>query len=143
MGKIQERMAAYDNISKVLELMRKKKAPVKSQRKLDKKPKKLDVEKFLPKDRPKTVLDEKINSRRIKQALEAEYQRVQGKTNTKVAEALKQLVTKSTETNIQEKLASEIAKAKTVMLVSIKNLPSSQLQKMKKDLRKHVKKRDY
>ena len=76
MGKIQERMAAYDNISKVLELMRKKKAPVKSQRKLDKKPKKLDVEKFLPKDRPKTVLDEKINSRRIKQALEEEYQRV-------------------------------------------------------------------
>ena len=112
MGKIQERVAAYDNISKVLELMRKKKAPVKSQRKLDKKPKKLDVEKFLPKDRPKTVLDEKINSRRIKQALEEEYQRVQGKTNTKAAEALKKLVTKSTETNIQEQLASEIAKEK-------------------------------
>ena len=112
MGKIQERMAAYDNISKVLELMRKKKAPVKSQRKLDKKPKKLDVEKFLPKDRPKTVLDEKINSRRIKQALEEEYQRVQGKTNTKAAEALKKLVTKSTETNIQEQLALEKAKEK-------------------------------
>ncbi len=112
MGKIQERMAAYDNISKVLELMRKKKAPVKSQRKLDKKPKKLDVEKFLSKDRPKTVLDEKINSRRIKQALEAEYQRVQGKTNNKAAEALKKLVTKSTETNIQEQLALEKAKEK-------------------------------
>ena len=105
-------MAAYDNISKVLELMRKKKAPVKSQRKLDKKPKKLDVEKFLPKDRPKTVLDEKINSRRIKQALEAEYERFKSTTNTKAAEALKKLVTKSTETNIQEQLALEKAKEK-------------------------------
>jgi len=32
-------------------------------------------------------------------------------------------------------LAEEIKKAKTIMLVSIKNLPSSQLQKIKKDLR--------
>lgn len=33
------------------------------------------------------------------------------------------------------KLAGEIAKANTIMLVSIKNLPSNQLQKMKKNLR--------
>ncbi len=58
MGKIKERMAAYDKINKVLELMKKKKEPVKSYRKIDKKSKKkLDVEQFLPKERSKTVSD--------------------------------------------------------------------------------------
>ncbi len=102
MGKIKEKNAAYDNIKKVLELMNKKKEPVISRRKIDKKSKnKLDVEQFLSKDRPKTLLDEQISSRRIKQALDAEYARVQGKENNKIKDALNKLVTKSTETQIK------------------------------------------
>ena len=118
MGKIQERMAAYDNINKVLELMKKKKEPVKSYRKIDKKSKKkLDVEQFLPKERSKTVSDEIINSRRIKKELDAEYARVQGKSNSldsKAREALKKLVTKSTGDIIEEQRALDILNSKKV-----------------------------
>ncbi len=101
MGK-KEKIAAYDNIKKVLELMKKKKEPVKSRRKIDKKSKKLDVEQFLPKERSKTVSDEIINSRRIKQALDAEYARVQEKSKRETKDALNKLVAKSTETQIKE-----------------------------------------
>ena len=118
MGKIKERMAAYDKINKVLELMKKKKEPVKSRRKIDKKPKKkLDVEQFLPKERSKTVSDEIINSRRIKKELEAEYARVQGKSNSldsKAREALKKLVTKSTGDIIEEQRKLDILNSKKV-----------------------------
>ena len=103
----------YDDkarVLKVLKLMKVKKEPVVSKRKIDKKPKKLDVEQFLPKDRVKTVSDEIINSRRIKQALDVEYARVQGKANDKVKEALKKLVTKSTGDEIQEQMALDIIK---------------------------------
>ena len=97
-------------VRKVLKLMKEKKEPVVSRRKVDKKPKKLDIEKFLPKDRVKTVSDEIINSRRIKQALDAEYARVQGKSNDKVKEALKKLVTKSSGDIIEEQRALDIIK---------------------------------
>ena len=111
-------MAAYDNINKVLELMKKKKEPVKSRRKIDKKSKKkLDVEQFLPKERSKTVSDEIINSRRIKKALDAEYARVQGKSNSldsKAREALKKLVTKSTGDIIEEQRKLDILNSKKV-----------------------------
>ena len=111
-------MAAYDNINKVLELMKKKKEPVKSYRKIDKKSKKkLDVEQFLPKERSKTVSDEIINSRRIKKELDAEYARVQGKSNSldsKAREALKKLVTKSTGDIIEEQRKLDILNSKKV-----------------------------
>ena len=67
---------------------REKLAPVKSQRKLNKTYKKLLAEQFLPKDRPKTELDEKIASRRIKQALDAEYVEFTKKSRDKAKEAL-------------------------------------------------------
>jgi hypothetical protein len=97
-------------VRKVLKLMKEKKEPVVSRRKLDKKPTKLDIEKFLPKERSKTVSDEIINSRRIKQALDVEYARVQGKANDKVKEALKKLVTKSSGDIIEEQRALDIIK---------------------------------
>ena len=96
MKKPSRKNIEYDDkarVLKVLKLMKVKKEPVVSKRKIDKKPKKLNVEQFLPKDRVKTVSDEIINSRRIKQALDVEYARVQGKSNDKVKEALKKLVT--------------------------------------------------
>ncbi len=112
MGK-KEKNAAYDNIKKVLELMNKKKEPVISRRKIDKKSKKKsDVEQFLSKDRPKTVLDEQIASRRIKQALDAEYARVQEKSKRETKDALNKLVTKSTETQIKEQIALDLIKEK-------------------------------
>ena len=86
---------------------REKLAPVKSQRKLDKKYEKLMVEKFLPKDRPITELDERINSRRLKQALDAEYVEFNKKTRDKAKEALSKIVTKSAEDIFAEKIKAE------------------------------------
>ena len=93
----------------LLDLMKKrdKLAPVKSQRKLNKKYEKLMVEKFLPKDRPITELDERINSRRLKQALDAEYVEFNKKTHDKAKEALKKIVTKSAEDIFADKIKAD------------------------------------
>ncbi len=66
---------AKSKVQILLDLMakREKLPPVKSNRKLDGKRKKIMVEQFMPKHRALTELDERINSRRIKQALDAEY----------------------------------------------------------------------
>ncbi len=103
----------------LLDLMakREKLPPVKSQRKLGKKYEKVSVEKFMPKDRPKTELDEKIASRRIKQALDAEYVEFTKKAKDKAKEALSKIVTKSAEDIYAEKIQAE----KLALQDSLKN----------------------
>ncbi|MEI7669649.1 MAG: hypothetical protein WCJ33_06175, partial [Pseudomonadota bacterium] len=85
--------------------------------KLNKPYKKLLAEQFLPKDRPLTELDEKINSRRIKQALDAEYVEFTKKSRDKANEALSKIVTKSAEDIYAEKIQAD----KLALKDSLKN----------------------
>ncbi len=116
---------AKSKVKILLDLMakREKLPPVKSQRKLGKKYEKVSVEKFLPKDRPKTELDEKIASRRIKQALDAEYVEFTKKSRDKAKEALSKIVTKSAEDIYAEKIQAE----KLALKDSLKNDSIKQL----------------
>ena len=106
---VKKDLAPKSKTKILLDLMKKREklAPVLSHRKLNRKYEKLMVEKFLPKDRPITELDERINSRRLKQALDAEYVEFNKKTHDKAKEALKKIVTKSAEDIFAEKIKAE------------------------------------
>ena len=92
-----------DDLIKKTKLKEKKDLqPVKSRRVLNKKLKKLEIDQFLPKNRPLTIEDELINSRRIKEKLDFEYAQQKQKQNKIVERELQNLVSRSEDTKQKE-----------------------------------------
>ena len=92
-----------DDLIKKTKLKEKKDLqPVKSRRVLNKKLKKLEIDQFLPKNRPLTIQDELFNSRRIKEKLDFEYAQQKQKQNKIVERELQNLVSRSEDTKQKE-----------------------------------------
>lgn len=94
-------------VEAILKEMKKPKKPLITARKPNKKMKDLKVEQFLPKIRPITALDEKVNSIRIKNALDSEYQKYLSESKDKYKKGLEKLVTESTETKIRKNFENQ------------------------------------
>ena len=94
-------------VEAILKEMKKPKSHYFTARKPNKKMKDLKVEQFLPKLRPITALDEKLNSIRIKNALDSEYQKYLSESKDKYKKGLEKLVTESTETKIRKNFENQ------------------------------------
>ena len=97
----------------LLKELAKVKAPVKSQRKANKKQDALDIRDFVSKVKAKDQVTQLLEGIQIKRALDAQYKKMSDKANEKLKKDILDSTTKSKDTEIREKIKAEELKVIT------------------------------